>query len=122
MNSYNQYKPWDAKAQSWDFIENRYITDWNGEHLQLLELVRHIKNSGLSNRLFGSTSMDKLVISIYDPLDYRKEALHIKFNLHTKKWHFEYIALPFQDPEFVRDYNEEDGIAKFDKFIRMISW
>lgn len=38
MNSYNQYKPWNAKAQSWDFIENRYITDWNGEHVQLLEL------------------------------------------------------------------------------------
>ena len=66
--------------------------------------------------------MDKLVISIYDPLDYRKEALHINFNLLTRKWHFEYFALPFQDPEFVRDYKEVDGIAKFDKFIKMIGW
>ena len=65
--------------------------------------------------------MDKLVVSIYDPIDYRKEALHITLSLWVK-WHFEYIAMPFQKPEFVRTYDEEKGIEKFDNFIKMIKW
>lgn len=116
------YIPWAANAQSWGFIENRYIEDWSGGHGRLLELIRHIKTFKLAERLYGSTSMDKLVISIYDPLDYQKESLHIQFDLVTKKWHFEYQAMPFQKPEFVRTYNEEKGIEKFDNFIKMINW
>ena len=117
-----KYHPWNAKAQSWEFIENRYLTDWNDKHFRLLELVRHIKGSDLANRLFGSTSMDKLVVSIFDPLDYRKESLHITFDLYSNKWHFEYFAMPFQDTEFVRTYDAEKGIEKFDNFIKMIKW
>ncbi len=66
--------------------------------------------------------MDKLVISIYDPIDYRKEALHITFDLLNRKWNFKYFAMPFQEPEFVRTYDEEKGIGKFDNFIKMIKW
>ncbi len=122
MKPIRKYQPWNAKAQSWEFIENRYIEDWRGKHSRLLELVRHIKNTDLKNRLYGSTSMDKLVVSIYDPLDYRKESLHITFDLWTKKWNFEYIAMPFNEPEFVRTYDEELGIEKFDSFIDLIKW
>lgn len=61
-----------SKAQTWEYIENRYVSDWGEYHFKMLELVRHIKNSTLSNRLFGSTSMDKLIVSIYDPIDYDK--------------------------------------------------
>lgn len=65
MNSNSKkYYPWNAKAQSWDFIENRFIVDWGDKHIRFIELVRHIKNSDLANRLYGSTSMDKLVLSI----------------------------------------------------------
>jgi hypothetical protein len=117
-----KYQPRKAKARAWDYIENRYIEDWHGKHKRLLELVQHIRNSDLSVRLFGSTSMDKLVISIYDPLDYRKESLHITFDLWNRKWHFEYIAMPFQEAEIVRTYDEEKGIEKFDNFIKMIKW
>jgi hypothetical protein len=122
IDTIRKYNPWNAKSQSWDFIENRYITDWSGKHIQLLELVRHIKTSDLANRLFGSTSMDKLVVSIFDPLDYRKESLHITFDLCSDKWHFEYHAMPFQDPEFVRTYAADKGFEKFDNFIKMIKW
>lgn len=122
MNGKRKYQPWNAKAQSWDFIENRYKEDWQGEHKNLLELVRHIKNSDLNERLFGSTSMDKLVISIYDPIDYRQEALHITFDLWSRKWHFEYVAAPFRESEFVRTYDEEKGIEKFDQFVNLIRW
>ena len=111
-----------VKAQSWDYIENRFLTDWGDKHTRLLELVRHIKNSDLSQKLFGSTSMDKLVVSIYDPLDYRKESLHITFDLFDKKWKFLYYAKPFGEAEFVRTYDEDKGIEKFDNFIKMIKW
>ena len=60
------YRP-RIKAQTWDYIENRFVNDWGGEPAKLLELVRHIKNSDLSQRLYGSSTMDrKLVVSIYD--------------------------------------------------------
>jgi hypothetical protein len=98
------------------------MESWGGEHIRLLELTRHIKTSKLADRLYGSTSMDKLVISIYNPLDYQKESLHIQFDLGSKKWHFEYHAIPYQKPEFVRTYKEEIGIEKFDNFIKMINW
>lgn len=30
--------------------------------------------------------------------------------------------MPFQTPEFVRVYDAEKGIEKFDNFIKMIQW
>jgi hypothetical protein len=121
MASLQKNNSWTAKAQTWDSIENRY-TDRGDKHTRLVELIRHIKDSGLSQRLFGFTSMDKLVVSIYDPLNYTKESLHITFDSVNRKWHFEYYAQPFADPEFVRIYDEEKGIEKFDNFIKMIKW
>ena len=50
------------------------------KHDKLLELVRHIKSSDLSKRLFAYTSLDKLVISIYDTIEPNREALHISFD------------------------------------------
>jgi hypothetical protein len=120
-NSNQKYNPWNANAQSWELIESRYMTDWR-EHVQLLQLVRHIKNSNLAERLFGSISMDKLVIGNCDPIDYRKEALHITFDLEKKMWHCEYKEDPFQEPKFIRDYTEEYGLTKLENFIKMIRW
>ena len=117
-----KHQPWNTKAQTWEYIENRYTTDWHGYHTQMLQLVRQIKNLDLSKRIFGSTSMDKLVIGNCDPLDYRKEALHITFDLDKRLWHFEYKEQPYQAPKFVRDYPEQAGLEKFDNFINMIRW
>jgi hypothetical protein len=122
MGAVNKYHPWNAKAETWDFIENRFVTGFGGLHLRMIELVQHIRQSGLADRLYGSTSMDKLVVSIYDPIDYRKEALHINFDLDNNKWYFNYYAMPFQDPEFARTYSAKKGIEKFDKFVSMIRW
>ena len=116
-----KYQPWNAKAQTWEFIEGRFIDDWP-DHKQMLDLIQHIRNTKLKDKLFGSTSMDKLVISIYDPIDYRKEALHVTFNLYNKKWKFEYISMPFEKAEFVRTYDQNLGIEKFENFIEMIKW
>ena len=104
MNKSRKYHPWNAKAQSWEFIENRFEEDWP-DHTSMLKLIQHIRNSELEDKLFGSTSMDKLVVSIYDPVDYRKESLHITFNLFKSEWKFEYIAMPFDNPNFIRTYD-----------------
>lgn len=66
--------------------------------------------------------MYKLVISNRDPLDYQRDSLHITFNLNTRKWNFEYKSMPFATPEFNREYEENQGIEKFDNFIKMIRW
>ncbi len=88
----------------------------------IAELVRHIRRLGLDQRLFGYSSMGKLVVSIYEPIEWNREALHITFNFATQKWYFAYYALPFREPEFERGYPAEQGIEKFDSFIEMIKW
>jgi hypothetical protein len=120
--SNHQYKAWDTKARSWEYLENRFITGWGGDRSPMLQLVKHIKDTGLSNRIFGSTSMAKLIISNCDPIDFRKEALHITFDLEKKLWHFEYHEQPHQIPVFIRNYPEDTGLKKFDDFIKMICW
>ncbi|SFT81314.1 hypothetical protein SAMN05216474_2484 [Lishizhenia tianjinensis] len=116
------YHPRLSEAKTWDYIEKRYIANWQDVHERLVELIRHIKSSDYKDRLYGSTSMDKLVISIYNPIDYDKEVLHITFDTWTRKWNFKYFAMPFQKPQFVRTYDEEQGIEKFDNFIKMLKW
>ena len=66
--------------------------------------------------------MDKLVVTVYDKIDVFKEALHVTYNLQTDKWHFEYYAKPFQDAEFIRTYDSEIGIQKFDDFLQKVNW
>jgi len=120
-----EYKPWLAKAESWDVLEDKYIQHLSDSRLKMLELIRHIKNSDLSHRLFGATSImgeGKLMVSIYNPIDIRKETLHIRFNQTEMKWYFEYYAMPFEEPEFVRIYAEDKGIEKFDAFIKRVKW
>lgn len=117
------YKPpFLVKPRAWRDIEHHYLTCFDGQHSELLELVRYIINSEVSQRIFAYTSMDKLVLSIYDPIDTFVEALHISFDIQNRNWHFAYFAQPFKDPEFERIYSADKGIEKFDNFIRMIKW
>jgi hypothetical protein len=119
-----KHKPQTAKARPWDDIEEHYI-DLNKHgwgHHRLLDLVRHIKSTGLKDRLFACTSMDKLVVSIYDPLEWDREALHIEFDRQNQCWNFKYLSRPNEKPEFERQYNAEFGLDKFDKFVSMIKW
>jgi hypothetical protein len=119
-----KHKPQITKARPWDEIERHYV-DLNKHgwgHDRLLELVRHIKSTGLKDRLFAYTSMDKLVVSIYDPIEWNREALHIEFDRHNQRWNFRYISRLNEKPEFERQYNPELGLEKFDKFVAMIKW
>ncbi len=119
--------PWYADARPWDEIEEHYIKWFQGLHVEMVRLVRHIKESGLSTRLYAYTSMDKLVVSVYDKLDPLKESLHLTYDLETSKWIFEYYGGPLYGqhetiPEFYRVYDKELGIGKFDTFVERIGW
>jgi hypothetical protein len=126
MMNNNSYKAQTAKARSWAEIENHYLDLINSgwKHEPMLELVRYIRQTDLSERLYGYTSfVDKLVLSLYNPIEWNREALHISHN-QLDKWTFEYYALPpSQTPEVIRNYASELGIEKFKDFIEnKIKW
>lgn len=104
-------------AKTWDDIESFFQ-----DEPEMLSLIRHIRTTHLADRLYGIVSLDKLIISIYDPLEMDKEALHVRFDGHSGMWSFTYYAVPFKEPEFVRSYERSAGIDKFDSFIKMINW
>jgi hypothetical protein len=119
----NQYKPRLSTPRSWDDLEDSF-NRWFGQQYKstIAELIRHIQKNGLDKRIYGLSSMDKLVISIYNPIEWHREALHVTFDITSQNWHFVYYSMPFQSPEFVRTYAMENGMEKFDQFIQMINW
>ena len=123
MPHIHKYQPKNCKVRSWDEIEASF-NSWFGEQHKdnIAELVRHIKATGLAQRLFGTTSMNKLIIGIYDPIEWDRETLHVTFDTDQNKWHFVYHSLPTHPPQFVRTYPAEKGIEKFDSFLKMIRW
>jgi len=113
-----------ARVEPWNEIEEFFIKFFEGNYNDSMALlVKHIITTGLSSRLFAYTSMNRLIISIYDPIEWNREALHIFFNTHTKKWNFAYYSKPFQTTNtFRRQYERTQGIEKFDAFIKMVGW
>lgn len=124
MERADKYVPRTANARPWNEIEAHYLNlnEHGWGHDKLLALVRHIKSTGLSNRLFAFTSLDKLVISIYEVIEWNRESLHIEFDRDAQKWSFKYFSKPFQDAEFIRQYDTDAGIEKFDHFVSLIKW
>lgn len=90
--------------------------------MPMLDLVMHIQKTGLSNRLFASLSMQKLVIGIYEELEWNNETLHIDFSSQERKWFFTYYSGSSKSVNYHRVYGEEQGIEKFDQFISNINW
>lgn len=93
----------ETKPHSWASIvahyQNLTAHGWGPE---MLKLVQHIISSGASSRLFAFTSLDKLKVSNYEPLE-GTEVLHIHFDRQEQVFCFEYYATqgPLQ-PEFSR--------------------
>jgi len=116
--------PQTVQPRSWDHIEQYYIRLNEGGIKQdnFLELIRYIRSSGISIRLFACTSLDKLVISIYNPIEWERETLHIEFDRSSQKWHFKYYPKPFEKVEFERTYPADKGIEKLDAFIKLMRW
>ena len=110
------------KPRPWEEIENHYRIVWDGQLYKMLELVQHIRSSGLAARLYACTSMHALIVTTNNPMDFHKDALHVNYDLNTNHFRFEYFSMPFQDAEFNRIYPSHLGIEKFDNFIKMIRW
>lgn len=87
-----------VKPPSWDSIELHFLNlksyGWKVD--SMLSLLSHIVNSQLSQRLFAYTSLDILVIGIYDPMEADREALHVKLDQNALNWIFRYFAKPFE--------------------------
>jgi len=124
MKTLKKYKPQMIKIGPWEQIEAHYMSlisyGWKLE--SMVSLIRFIRNNGLDKRLFAYTSLDKLVVTIYDPAESNRETLNIQFDRNNKKWHFEYSPKPFEPVEMERYYPEEDGIKKFCQFIEWLKW
>jgi hypothetical protein len=117
------FKAQTSTVMSWDEIEEHFTKWFQGQYQDNIAiLVKHIKMSGLSQRLFGYTSMDKLVVGIYNPMEWNREALHIEFDVEGQKWWFKYYPKPNEPVEFERQCSADKGIEKFDNFIKMINW
>ncbi len=119
-----KYTPMYVKARPWDQIELFYtdLLKHNWDVGRMVDLIRHIKSTGLSERLFGFTSLDILHISIYDPLVWGTETLCIKYCGEKEGWGFKYLSKPFQPLTFERKYPADKGIENFDQFNKMINW
>ena len=118
------YRTQKIKPHTWEKIEEFYIDAVNFyyDFQRYVELVRHIRTSGLSDRLFAYTSLYNLNIGIYNPIELGVEVLTIQFDITTRKWHFFYCPKPFEPIEFERYYEADKGIEKFDQFIEMLKW
>lgn len=117
------YTPQTTKPHSWKEIEEHFTKWFGGVYADnIAKLVKHIISSKLSERLFAFTSMDKLVVANYEPIEMNKDTLHITFHSDEQKWTFEYFASPLKKAEFVRIYPTDKGIEKFENFIKMIGW
>jgi len=112
-----------VKTRSWADIEHQYLRllQHNWPVSNMIDLVKHIASSPLSERLFGYTSHDSLRITIYDPAEWNKETLVV--DTDGKGYcDFIYHSSPFAKPTFVRRYSQDLIIPKFDNFIKMIGW
>lgn len=124
MTHSRPYRPQLIHSSSWKTIEGFYAElAMSGHQIEpLLELVKCIRETELQHRLYGFTSMTRLIISIYEELEWEREALHVAFNPATREWHFTYYAKPFRPAEYERVYAEALGIEKFRQVIRYLCW
>ena len=112
------------KAKSSASLESFYadLATSAGWGHEMLDLVRHIGETGLSKRLYAFTSHADLFISIYPEIDRYKEVLRVIFNASTNTYDFEYYSKPTLQPEVSRSYPREVGIDKFSSFIEHLRW
>lgn len=116
--------PWYAESKSWEEIENFYVQLINAglEFGPMVDLIQHIRSTGISTRIFAFTSMHKLILGIYDKIDWRSEALHVEFNTNNQEFHFAYHPKPYVSTEFNQICAEDVGIRKFMKFLDLMKW
>jgi len=114
-----KYNPSYIKSRDWNEIRDFY------KELKIspmVDLVNHIMTNGLTKRLYATTSLYFLLISVYEEIELNREILKIEFSREENKWFFRYYSKPLQEAEFEREYDKDLGIEKFDQFIDFIKW
>jgi hypothetical protein len=111
-------------TQKWSDIEEHFrrLSIEHGFGGEMLNLVRHIRTTGLADRLFAFTSMHDLIIGSYPELERHIETLHVSYNAKNSAFHLEYYASPTRSPEVTRTYSSEVGLQKFHDFIGYLKW
>jgi hypothetical protein len=123
MDSTGMYSPLLIKARPWGELQVYFDEQLDGQNSGAMAmLIKHIISSGLNKRVFGISSLDRIVISIYDPIQFDRESLHIAFDTVTQTWCFKYFSMPFKEAEWTRTYPKELGILKFDALIGLLRW
>jgi hypothetical protein len=122
MDKY-QYKSSIIKPRQWGEIESfyQYWKNINPNFEEMVDLVGFIKNSELSEKLYGYTSLNNLGISIYNPIVPRKEVLFISFDASANLWNFEFQSEQFLKAEHLRSY-EDNLIEHFNHYINLLKW
>jgi|GEM_PF-3956247 len=113
------------EAIKWDEIKSTYTAmiahGWPLE--EILPVLNYITDdSNLGERVFAYTSLDKLVISIYHPIEPDRESLHIKFDQSKRVWEFKYYPVPYQPVEHERAYPGNLLLEKFKNYISRLNW
>ena len=125
MSSVHKYQPSLVEAKSWVEIE-RFYADLISQGWPLddiISMIQSIKDDDrLRNKLFACTSLDKLIISIYNPIDLWREAAHIQYNREKELWDFKYYTSQYREPEHQRSYTGELLIEKFRNYVKVLGW
>jgi hypothetical protein len=98
----SKYQPSLVETKSWNEIEQFYADlISNGLPLDnIIPMIQFIKaDDRLPHKVFACTSLDKLIISVYNPIELWREAVHIQYNREKESRDFKYYPLPYQEPE-----------------------
>lgn len=88
----------------------------------MVDLVRHLREFGYSERLFAFTSMYELIIGLYPELEHGIETVHVFYDGSKQGYVVRYYATPTKEPEVERFYPREIGLSKFVNFIGYLKW
>ncbi len=124
MTEKRKYNPQYAESRDWNEIQEWYmeLTESNAGFKPIFNLVKHINESDLRSRIYAFTSVHKLIVGVYELIEWNSEALHIEYNLTNEKWFFKYHPKPFEPVEFERKYDKDLGILKFENIINYLNW
>ena len=124
MTEKKKHNPQYAESRDWNEIQEWYmeLTETNAGFEPILNLVKHINESEFQNIIYAYTSVHKLVIGIYDLIEWNSEALHIEYDLASEQWFFKYHPKPFEPVEFERKYPKDLGMVKFNNIINYLNW
>jgi len=125
MTANYKYQPNEVNAMSWEELGHFYtdLISHNWPLQAILPFIEHIKASDhLNQKIFACTSLDKLIISIYNPIELQREAIHIQYDKEMMLWCFKYYPYPYHEPEHERNYPGELLIEKFQNYINLLNW